>query len=82
MSLNFAFIVYKNLSHLILMNAAPAPLNDDFLFRPDRLQRPVEDMEMLKAIRSTTRYEIGDLETDLLLIWTFFLVQILMALFW
>jgi proline iminopeptidase len=51
-------------SHLILMNTAPASHADYELFHQDRLQRAAADIEKMKAISSSARYATGDLETD------------------
>jgi proline iminopeptidase len=51
-------------SHLILMNSAPASHDDFTLLRQDRLRRAAGDIEQLKTMRSTPRYQQGDLEAD------------------
>ncbi len=51
-------------SHLILMNTAPASHDDYMLFRQDRRARVAADIEKLVAISSTSRYQEGDLESD------------------
>jgi proline iminopeptidase len=51
-------------SHLILMNTAPASHNDLMLFRQERRKSAADDLEKLKAISTTASYQEGDLETD------------------
>lgn len=52
-------------SHLILMNAAPASHEDYILFRQELARkRGFGDVETLKALLSSTQYQEGDLETD------------------
>jgi proline iminopeptidase len=65
LAMEYAIRHPDRLSRLILMNTAPVSQIDYLLFRQDRLMRSAEDMARLKAIRSTYRYQAGDLETDL-----------------
>jgi proline iminopeptidase len=50
-------------SHLVLMNTAPASHDDYLLLRQDRLQRAAADVEELKARSSDARYQEGDPDT-------------------
>jgi len=51
-------------SHMILMNTAPASHDDYMLLRQERRKSAPEDIGKLKAISSSDSYEEGDLETD------------------
>ena len=55
----------NRVSHLILMNTAPASHDDSMLLRQELpRKRAPGDVEKLKALSSTAKYEEGDLETD------------------
>ncbi|MGH3077751.1 MAG: alpha/beta fold hydrolase [Gaiellaceae bacterium] len=52
-------------SHLILLNTAPASAEDVAVFRQHLLRiRPAGDVEQMQAIASSARYEAGDLEAE------------------
>src|SRR5436305_441086 len=51
-------------SHLILMNSAPASRDDYVMFRESWIESIPDDIEKLQAIGSTAAYAEGDLETD------------------
>jgi proline iminopeptidase len=52
-----------NVSHLILMNTAPASGHEVERFRQVlRMSRPPGDVEMMRAISTSDRYQAGDLE--------------------
>lgn len=54
----------ERVSHLILMNTAPASHDDYMLLRQERRKRAAGDVEQLKALSSTAPYAEGDLATD------------------
>lgn len=54
----------NRMSHLILMNTAPASHDDLMLFRQERRKAAAGDLEKMKALASTARYEEGDLDAD------------------
>jgi proline iminopeptidase len=54
----------NHVSHLILMNTAPASHDDYALFRQDRLNRNAADLGRLRALSSTDKYQEGDLEAE------------------
>ncbi len=51
-------------SHLILMNTAPASHDDYMLFRQERRTRAAGDLEKLEVLSAKAQYESGDLETE------------------
>jgi len=52
-------------SHLILMNTAPASRDDCLMFRQQLLRRrPAGDVEMMQALSSSARYQQGDLDAE------------------
>jgi proline iminopeptidase len=52
-------------SHLILLNTAPASAEDVAVFRQHLLRiRPAGDVDQMQAIASSARYEAGDLEAE------------------
>jgi proline iminopeptidase len=52
-------------SHLILVNTAPASAGDNLAFRQHLLStRPAGDVERMRALASSARYQAGDLETE------------------
>ena len=54
-----------NVSHLILMNTAPASGHEVERFRQMlRMSRPPGDVEMMRAISASERYQAGDLEAE------------------
>lgn len=64
LAMEYAIRHPERVSHLILMNSAPASHSDFILLRQERRKNAAEDVEKLKAISSTARYAEGDLETD------------------
>ncbi len=54
----------NRVSHLILMNTAPASHDDFMLFRQERRSTVPGDLEKMKALLSTAKYQEGDLEMD------------------
>ena len=52
-------------SHLILLNTAPASRDDFLLFRGRRQEQATDDLERKKEVASTAMYAEGDLEADL-----------------
>lgn len=63
LALEYALRHPDRVSHLILMNAAPASHDDYLLLRQDRRRRAAADLEELKARSSDTRYQEGDPDT-------------------
>jgi len=63
LAMEYAIRHQKRISHLILMNTAPASRDDNLLFRQDRLSRSPADMEKLKEISSTAEFQHGDPDT-------------------
>jgi proline iminopeptidase len=52
-------------SHLILVNTAPASAADNLAFRRHLLRtRPAGDVERMQALASSARYQAGDLEVE------------------
>lgn len=52
-------------SHLILVNTAPASAADNLVFREHLLRtRPARDVERMQALASSARYRAGDLEVE------------------
>jgi proline iminopeptidase len=64
LAMEYAIRHPDRVSHLILMNTAPASHDDLMLFRQDRRKRDADDIEKLKALRTTAKYQEGDHETD------------------
>jgi proline iminopeptidase len=52
------------LTHLTLMNTAPASRDDYLLFRQERRSKAAGDLEKLEALSSSAGYQEGDPETD------------------
>jgi proline iminopeptidase len=63
LAMEYAIRHPERVSHLILMNTAPASHDDYMLFRQDRRRRSAGDVEKLKALSSTAGYEQGDPDT-------------------
>lgn len=51
-------------SHLILMNTAPASHQDLMFFRQERRRKMSDDLDKMKAISTTAKYQDGDIETE------------------
>lgn len=65
LAMEYAIRYPSRVSHLILMNTAPASHDDYMLLRQELPKKRVAgDVEKMKAIVSTAKYEEGDLETD------------------
>jgi len=62
LALEYALRHPERVSHLILLNPAPASAQDYMLLRQDRIERSGDDLEKLKALRSDTRYQEGNLD--------------------
>jgi proline iminopeptidase len=54
----------ERVSHLILMDSAPASHDDYMFFRQERRKSAAADVERLKELSSSAGYQEGDLETD------------------
>ena len=63
LAMEYAIRHPDRVSHLILMNTAPASHPDYMLLREDRRKRAAGDIEKLKARSYDTRYQEGDPET-------------------
>jgi proline iminopeptidase len=64
LAMEYAIHHPHRVSHLILMNTAPASHADLILFREERRKTEPDNLEKLKALSATARFEAGDLETD------------------
>jgi proline iminopeptidase len=64
LAMEYAIRHPDRVSHLILMNAAPASHGDLMMVRQERRKTTAGDLEELKVLSSTRRYEEGDLEAD------------------
>ena len=64
LAMEYAIRQPHRVSHLILMNAAPASHDDLILFRQERRKLEAGNLEELKVLSATAQYEAGDLETD------------------
>jgi proline iminopeptidase len=60
LALEYAIHHPDRVSHLILMNTAPASHNDSMLSREDRRKRAADDLEILKVLSSDASYQVGD----------------------
>jgi proline iminopeptidase len=63
LALEYAIRYPQRVSHLILLNSAPASHDDYMSFRQHRLNGAASDIEKLKAIASTAEFKEGDPET-------------------
>ena len=54
----------QRVSHLILLNTAPASHNDWMLFQQELRTKSADDLNKKEALAATARYLSGDLETD------------------
>jgi proline iminopeptidase len=63
LTMEYAIRHPDRVSHLILLNTAPASRDDFMLFRQERLRSAAGDVAKLKALSSTAEYERGDPET-------------------
>jgi proline iminopeptidase len=64
LALEYAIRHPKSVSHLLLMNSAPASHGDLMVFRQDRATKAAADLEAMRALAATPRYESGDLDAD------------------
>jgi proline iminopeptidase len=64
LAMEYAIRHPHRLSHLILMNSAPASHDDLLLFRQKRRETAAGNLEKLEALAATAGYAAGDLETD------------------
>jgi proline iminopeptidase len=65
LALEYAIRHPRRASHLILMNAAPASRDDYILLRQELpRKRAAGDVEAMKALSATAKYQEGDLATD------------------
>ena len=60
LALEYALRYPERVSHLILMNPAPASAADFKQFRTERLQRMGADLDRLRAVSATSAYKEGD----------------------
>ncbi len=60
LALEYALRHPEHVSHLILMNPAPASTDDFVQFRKERLERLAGDVDRLKAVSATAAYKEGD----------------------
>jgi proline iminopeptidase len=65
LAMEYALRHPDRMSHLVLMNTAPASRDDYMLFRQERRKNAAADVEKLTAMSSTARYQEGNVETDL-----------------
>ena len=63
LALEYALRYPPRVSHLILLNAAPASHADFMLSQEYRRQRPAADLAKLKALSATIQYQEGDPDT-------------------
>jgi len=63
LAMEYAIRHPQRVSHLILMNTAPASHDDYLLLRQDRRKRAAADVEELKARSSDIKYQAGDPDT-------------------
>jgi proline iminopeptidase len=63
LALEYAIRYPERVSHLILMNTAPASHVDYMLLRKDRRERAADDFERLKARSTDAAYQAGDPNT-------------------
>ena len=54
----------QRVSHLILLNTAPASHNDWVLFQQELRKTAADDLDKKEALAATAKYQMGDLETD------------------
>lgn len=64
LALEYALRHPERVARLVLLNTGPASREDYLRFRQSRGERWPEDIERLKAIAATPRYQTGDLEAD------------------
>ena len=64
LALEYAIRHPEHLSHLVLMNPAPVTHDDLMRFRQDRQRRAAGDLNKMKAIAATARYQAGEIEAE------------------
>ena len=65
LAMEYAIRHPDRVSHLILVNTAPASAADNLMFREHlRRTRPARDVERMQALASSARYQAGDLEVE------------------
>lgn len=64
LAMEYAVRYQNRVSQMILMNTGPASHDDYMLFRRERLNRHGSDVERLKALSSTAKYQEGDLDAE------------------
>ncbi len=65
LAMEYATRYPDRVSHLILVNTAPASAEDSLAFRQHLLRtRPAGDVERMRALASSARYQAGDLEAE------------------
>ena len=65
LAMEYAIRHPDRVSHLILMNTAPASYEDWMLLRQDRRRTTTGDLEKMQVLSSTLQYESGDPDTPL-----------------
>jgi proline iminopeptidase len=64
LAMEYAIRHPNHVSQLVLLNTAPASHQDFLLLRREGRRNAAEDLEQLRAIAATDRYQSGDLEAD------------------
>jgi proline-specific peptidase len=64
LAMEYATRLPDHVSHLILMNTAPASHDDFILFRQERQKTAAEDLEKMRALSSTSAYQAGDIQKE------------------
>jgi proline iminopeptidase len=64
LAMEYAIHHSDRVSHLVLMNSAPASHDDLQGFRRGRHRTQADDLERMKAIAATRQYQEGDLEVE------------------
>jgi proline iminopeptidase len=64
LAMEYAIRHSERVSHLILMNTAPASHDDYLLFRQERRKKAPDDVKRLEAMSSSAWYKEGDPEMD------------------
>jgi proline iminopeptidase len=62
-AMHYALQYPDRVSHMVLMNTAPASYEDHLLVRQDRLGRMAVHAEKLNALKSSAEFRVGDPET-------------------
>jgi proline iminopeptidase len=64
LAMEYAIRHPHRISHLILMNTAPASHEDLMFFRQERRRKTPNDLDEMNAISATAKYQEGDIETE------------------